>query len=141
MCYHYPVKAYFLKHCCCFFFFQTLVVGSGFFFVCWLVVVVFCFALFFFQSQFFFSWTAAGLSCRQQKTAPALAFSALVLSSYGFLGAGHGNTWCICSEIEAVIKNLPTNDNPRTDGTTGEFYLCRRTSMNLFIKWSHQTEK
>ena len=25
-------------------------------------------------------------------------------------------------EIETVIKNLPTNKNPRPDGFTGEFY-------------------
>ena len=27
------------------------------------------------------------------------------------------------SEIEAVIKKLPTNKNPSPDGFTGEFYL------------------
>ena len=26
------------------------------------------------------------------------------------------------TEIEAVIKNLPQNKNPRPDGFTGEFY-------------------
>ena len=36
----------------------------------------------------------------------------------------------ISTKIETVIKNLPTNKNPRPDGLTGEFYQKFREELN-----------
>ena len=36
-----------------------------------------------------------------------------------------------CTEIEAVIKNLPKNKSPGTDGFTGEFYPNLENSLCL----------
>ena len=32
------------------------------------------------------------------------------------------NRLITCKEIESLIKNLPTNKSPQSDGFTGEFY-------------------
>ena len=48
------------------------------------------------------------------------------------------------NEIEAVIKNHPTNKNPRTGGFTGNFYktlLEENTSPSQTISWNSRGEK
>ena len=37
------------------------------------------------------------------------------------------------TEIEALIKNLPKNQNPAPDGITGEFYQTFREELMLIL--------
>ena len=45
------------------------------------------------------------------------------------------NRPAISTKIETVIKNLPTNNSPRSDGFTGKFYqTCREELTPILLK-------
>jgi hypothetical protein len=53
----------------------------------------------------------------------------------------HLNNPIICNEIEAVIKSLPTNKNPRPDGFTFKFYQTFKERLTPVFRLFQELER